>query len=83
MGIVKKVQFWERITHVRQNTRVASSVSDQIGGLCVILLVTKEIIKGQNKKRLFILGCFGHVLLVMEPIGRNVAAHAAKNLFNN
>ena len=29
VGIVKKIQFWERITHVRQNTRVASSVSDQ------------------------------------------------------
>ena len=51
------------------------------GGLCVILFVTKEIGKGQNKKRLLILGFCSYVLQVMEPICRNVAAHAAKNLF--
>ena len=55
-------------------------IQTKTGGLCVILLVTKEIIKGQNKN--VSLGC-GHVLLVKEPIGRNVAAHAVIHLFNN
>ena len=45
----KKLQFWGRITHVGHNTRVASSDSDK-NWRTMCHSVTKEIIKGQNKK---------------------------------
>ena len=62
---------------MRHNTRVTSSDSDQNWR---IMCHSKEILKGQNKKGFSFLDA---VLLVMEPIGGHVAAHAAQNLINN